>query len=140
MSIPTKLTIVAILEEYFRIKILPVKGTRIIYEGILSNKKKLILCTPKSKLYDRGYDWIDVTKKQVSRFTGFDYCILVLRIEGGNVFYMHFSSLQKYLTAQSMFYNKQEGEHWKLHIWPDKIAVVGNPNAFAIEPNNFNDL
>ncbi len=140
MTIPNIDIIVAEIEKYFQTTLEPVKGTRIFFEGNLSNKKKFILCSPQSKLHQKGYGWIDLTETQISRFQGFDYCILAFRLEGASVYYMHFSTLEKYLTGDSMVYNEKEGDHWKLHIWPDKIKVVGNAKEFRIEPNNFNDL
>ena len=53
MTIPNINIIVAEIEKYFKTTLKPVRGTRIFFEGNLSNKKKFILCSPKSKLHQK---------------------------------------------------------------------------------------
>lgn len=140
MSIIPKETIIKQLEDYFQVQLRPIKSKQIMYEGILSNKLKIVVCTPSSKLYPRGNGWVDINMKQLDLFEKADYKIMVMRLEGGNVYYMHLGDLIYYCTPESMVYNKIEGDHWKLYLWPDDIQVLGNKELFKIQPNNLNNL
>ena len=80
MSILPKETIIKQLEDYFHVKLQQVKGKQIIYDGVLSNKMRMVVCTPKSKMYPRGYGWVDITTVQMEAFENYNYQILAIRM------------------------------------------------------------
>jgi len=140
MSIIPKETIIKQLEDYFHVKLQQVKCKQIIYEGMLSNNMRMVVCTPKSKMYPRGFGWVDLTTVQLEAFDKYTYQILAIRMEGGSLYYLHVQTLTPYLTIESRKYNTREGNHWKLYLYPDHIRITGNKELYMIEPNNLNNL
>jgi hypothetical protein len=140
MSIPSKEAVIQQLEEYYETKLSPIQGKRILYEGTLSNKLRIVVCTPQTKIHAQGQGWVDISKTQVEEFKNFDISILAIRMEGNMMYYMHFDTLRPYFTDESLLTNKTAGEFWRLYLWPDKIQIVRNKEMLSIEPNNLNNL
>ena len=132
--IPSKEKVISDLQDQFKVKLHPVKGKQIFFTGILNNGKEILICTPKSKLYPKGHGWVDITVQQYEILDSSFEGILVIRLEGNKLYNLNFKDLQSYLTVDSMIYNKREGDHWKLYIFPDYIEVRGNKNILPILP------
>lgn len=45
----------------------------------------------------------------------------------------------KEISAESVRDKSWEGDHWKLHIHPDHIKVLGNENLLSIQPVTFDE-
>ncbi|MCG3418230.1 hypothetical protein [Oceanobacillus jordanicus] len=104
-----------------------------MYEGV-SNGKKLVLCTPKSKLHVNGRGWFDLNTKQVDLLDGADISLLAVRLEGNKIYYIDFKKLRKVMTPDIMLKNPHEGEHWKLFIWDIYLKVSGYEKELYIQP------
>lgn len=70
--------------------------------------------------------WVDLTTTQVDVLDNAPISILAVRMPNEAVVYFNFKQVKPQLTKQAMKNNKREGDHWKLHIWPDRITVLGN--------------
>lgn len=99
-----------------------------------------MVCTLQSKLYPNGFAWIDLTTVQCGILDKANLAVLAFRTESAKVYYVRFGELKKYLTERAMINNEREGDHWKLHIFPDHIEVINNKNHLSIEWNNLNVL
>ncbi|MGD6957247.1 hypothetical protein ACQCWA_03760 [Rossellomorea aquimaris] len=66
--------------------------------GGTSRGKRIVLCTPSSKLHVNGNSWFDLTKKQVDLLDDSHIAILVVRLEGNKIHYIDFKELQKLMT------------------------------------------
>ena len=132
--IPSKEKVISDLENQFKVKLHSVKGKRIFYAGILENGKDILICTPESKLHSKGYGWVDITTKQNEMLGQAFEGIVAIRLEQNKLYNLNFKDLKKYLTVDSMVNNSREGDHWKLHILPNHIKVLGNKNLFSILP------
>lgn len=139
MSILSKEEVIARLKSLFGADLHPVPRKQLFYSGKLANGKEILVCTPGSKLHPGGNGWTDLTTIQVSMLEQADYSILAFRVEG-NVYYISFPVLRNYLTEEALTNNKNEGDHWKLHIWPDHIKVLGNDAIFYFEANNLDEI
>jgi len=102
--------------------------------------KKVIVCTPESKLHKNSHGWIDFTEIQKSLLEKSDFSILALRVGDNKTIYIDFKMLAPYLNSEAMVNNKREGDHWKLYVWPDHIQVSGNFNDMAINQTSMVDL
>lgn len=140
MSIPSKEEVVAKLKNLFNVNLLLVPRKQLFYSGKLPNGKEMLICTPGSKLHPRGNGWTDLTTVQVSMLEKADCSMLAFRVEGNSVYYVNFIELRSYLTEETMINNKNEGDHWKLHIWPDHIKVLGNAANFYVEADNLDQI
>lgn len=58
MSIPSKHIVVKFVSERYGCTLSNMKRKQIPYHG-LSKEKRLVLCTPQSKLHPRGHGWFD---------------------------------------------------------------------------------
>jgi hypothetical protein len=85
MSIPNLQIVLKTIRENYNCSLTTIKGKRIMFEGV-SNNKKLVLCTPSSKLHSQGKGWFDLTTKQVELLDNSDISILAVRLEGGKVY------------------------------------------------------
>lgn len=56
MSIPNLQIVLKTIRENYNCSLTTIKGKRIMFEGV-SNNKKLVLCTPSSKLHSQGKGW-----------------------------------------------------------------------------------
>jgi hypothetical protein len=140
MSIYSKEKAISGLETFFDVKLHASQGKRIIFNGKLTNGKQILVCTAQSKLYPKGYAWVDITTLQFEILNNAYFGIFAFRTEPAKVYYVRFEELKKYLTDKAMVNNEREGDHWKLHIFPDHIKVLNNKNQLLIEPNNLDAL
>ena len=104
------------------------------YVSRVSAGKKLILCTPSSKLHPQGQGWFDLTIKQVEILDDSDIAILAVRLEGNKIYYINFKELRELMTPDIMLENSREGKHWKFYVWGNYIKVQGNEKEFYIQP------
>ena len=140
MNIPTKESIISKLQQHFKTILHPITGKQIFYTGKLNNGRVILVCTPQSKLHRNGNGWVDITITQLALLEKTDCSILALRLEGDKVYYLNISDLKPYLTNESMVNNKREGDHWKLHMWPSYIQVLGNNEKLQVEANKIENL
>ena len=116
-----------------------VPGKQIIYQGKSLTGKDIIVCSPQTKLHDKGYGWVDFTVVQYTLMNDF-ISIIAIRMEGDRVYYFNFDDLKPFLTKEAMVFNVREGDHWKLYIWPDYIQVLGNKAHFKSKYNSVEQL
>jgi len=140
MSIPNVDMAISTLQKYFDITIYQRMRKKIFYEGDFPDGGKLLICTPQSKLHPKGNGWIDLTVKQITLLQEATYAIFALRIEGDKIYYFGFDNLKPLLTEDTLIYNNHEGDHWKLHVWPDCIKVLGNSQKLVITANRIDNL
>lgn len=133
MSIPEKQTVVKTVSEKYNCKLSNINRKQIMYE-MENNGKRIVLCTPSSKLHVSGKGWFDLTTKQVDLLDDADIAILAVRLQGNKIYYIDFKELRKLMTTDIMLKNPNEGEHWKLYVWEKYIKVQGNEKEFHIEP------
>lgn len=133
MGIPGKQIVVETVGEKYNSKLSNIKRKQIMYEGV-SKGKRIVLCTPSSKLHVSGKGWFDLTTKQVDLLDDADIAILAVRLQGNKIYYIDFKDIRKLMTTEIMLKNPNEGEHWKLYVWENYIKVQGNEKEFHIEP------
>ncbi|CAM4102622.1 hypothetical protein [Mesobacillus thioparans] len=104
-----------------------------MYEG-LSEGKRLVLCTPSSKLHPQGKGWFDLTTIQVDLLDDSDIAILAVRLQGNKIYYLDFKKLRKLMTSNIILDNSREGNHWKLYVWENYIKVQSNEKEFHVQP------
>lgn len=105
-----------------KLKMLPRKKVICGSMDMDTNNKFLFLISPRSKLYPKGYGWVDITKKQSDLAADYLLTIIAFRLPDRKTYYYDFHELSKHLSEEAMIYNSREGYHWKLHIWPDRIT------------------
>jgi len=140
METPTKEKIISELERHLRLDLFQVMGKQIFYSGRDGYGKEVLVCTPYSRLHAQGNGWIDLTTIQFAMLDKVHDSILAFRVEPNKVYYFHFRDLKPYMTKETMVYNKHEGDHWKIYVWPNYIQVLGNESIFRMRPNNLDDL
>lgn len=140
MNTPSKEEVLSKLQEYINVDLHKVPKRRLFYSSQMTNGKKIMICTPKSKLHVRGHGWTDLTTTQISILEEADYALVAFRMEGGNIYYVDFSKLRKFLTEDALMYNSSRKNHWKLYLWPTHIQIRGNDRRLDIEPNSIEDL
>jgi len=133
MSIPDKQIVLKTVGEEYDCILSNVKRKQIMYQGV-SAGKKLILCTPSSKLHPQGKGWFDLTIKQVEILDDSDIAILAVRLEGNKIYYINFKELRELMTPDIMLENSREGKHWKFYVWGNYIKVQGNEKEFYVQP------
>lgn len=132
MSVPEMQVVVKTVSEIYNCSLASIIRKKIMYHGV-SNGKKLVLCTPYSKLHAQGHGWFDLTTKQVNLLDDSDIAILVVRLEGNKIYYVDFKQLRGLITSD-MTLNYSEDEKWRLYIWENHIKVRGNNTKFDIGP------
>jgi hypothetical protein len=108
------------------------KRKQIMFEGI-SNRRRIMICTPSSKIHVQGKGWFDLNMKQVELLDEAELAILAVRLEGNKIYYADFKKLRKLMTSEVMYKNDAEGLHWKLFVWDHHIQVQGNHQKFNIQ-------
>lgn len=96
-----------------------------MFQGV-SNGRRIVVCTPYSKIHLIGKGWFDLTIKQVELLDAADIAVLAVRLEDGGINYVNFKELRKLMTLDIQRVNTREGEHWKFYIWGDHIQVRGS--------------
>jgi hypothetical protein len=133
MSIPDIIIVLETISKKYNCTLLNITRKQIMYQGV-SKGKKLVLCTPSSKLHPQGKGWFDLTVKQVEILDDSDIAILAVRLQGGKIYYINFKDIRKLMTPDIMLENPREGEHWKFYVWPSCIKIQGNEHEFYIQP------
>lgn len=103
-----------------------------MFHGV-SNGKKLVLCSPESKLHVNGHGWFDLTTKQVELLDVADIAILAVRLEGNKIYFIDFKELRN-LISNAKTLNYSSDEKWRLYIWSNYITIRGNADKFLVEP------
>jgi hypothetical protein len=132
MSFPNKNFVVSTVSERYNCSLSNIIRKKIIYYGE-SNGRRLVLCTPESRLHSQGHGWFDLTTKQVDLLDDADIAILAVRLEGNKIYYVDFKKLRQLITSE-MTLNYSSDEKWRLYIWENYIKGRGNDNKFYIEP------
>ncbi len=132
MSVPNKQIVVSTVNEKYQCALSNIKRKQIMYEGT-SRGRRIVLCTPSSKLHVNGNGWFDLTTKQVDLLDDSHIAILAVRLEGNKIHYVDFKELRKLMTPDVMTRNATEGEHWKLYVWNDHLKVLGNDRKFVFK-------
>lgn len=140
MSISIEDKVISNLQKHFGVSLYTVRNKKIFYTGDLPDGGEILICTPKSKLQPKGNGWVDLTVKQITLLQKATYAVFAIRLESDKTYYLGLDDLKPLLTEDAMIYNDHEGDHWKLHIWPDHIKVLGNHKTLDIIPNNINKL
>lgn len=109
-----------------------VPGKKIMYHGTGRRGESVIMCTPQAKLQPQGFYWTDITEVQYRLLNAYDRAILVFRLQGNIKVMGEWSGIRPYLTQEAMKYNANEGNHWKLNIYQDKIKITGNPKEISL--------
>ena len=109
-----------------------VPGKKIMYHGTGKKGESIIMCTPQAKLQPQGFYWTDITEVQYRLLNSYDRAIILFRLQGNRLTRCEWSAIKPYLTQSAMKNNANEGNHWKLNIYSDKIKITGNPNEIAL--------
>lgn len=137
MSVPDKNIVVHSLNQKFQCHFSSMKRKQIMFEGE-SRGKRIVVCTPSSKVHIQGKGWFDLNIKQVELLDKADIAILAVRLEGNKIYYVDFKELRKLMTSNVMLENYAEGQHWKFFVWSNYIQVQGSDKKFSIEPEMVN--
>lgn len=132
MLIPDKNMVVKAINEQYKCLLSNVVRKKIMYHGV-SDGKKLMLCTPESKLHSQGHGWFDLTIKQVELLDDADIAILAVRLQGYKIYYADFKQLRQLVTSK-MKLNYSSDEKWRFYVWENYIEVRGNDAKFEVEP------
>ncbi|MEK4449435.1 MULTISPECIES: hypothetical protein [Paenibacillus] len=133
MSVPDKKVVVDTVTHKFRCSLTTISRKQIMFQGI-SDGKRIVICTPSSKIHANGKGWFDLTIKQVELLDEAVISILAVRLEGNMIYYIDFKELRKFMLPNLILTNTNEGEHWKLFIWDKYVQVQGNVNKFMMVP------
>lgn len=109
-----------------------VPGKKIMYHGRNSRGESIIMCTPQAKLQPQGFYWTDITEVQYNLLDSYDRAIIAFRLQGNRLTMAGWGGIRQYLTRSAMKYNANEGNHWKLNIYSDRIKITGNPNEIPL--------
>jgi hypothetical protein len=133
MSVPDMKIVVDMLTRKYGCSLSTISRKQIMFQGV-SNGRRIVVCTPSSKIHANGKGWFDLTIKQVELLEDAVISILAVRLEGNKIYYIDFKELRKFMQPNLMLTNANEGEHWKLFIWDSFIQVQGNANKFTVLP------
>lgn len=125
MSKPKIDEVIKNLSEYYSINFIKVKKKKIFYEGINKDNKKILICSPESKIHVKGHGWTDLTEVQVDLLYKYEYSILAFRLEGNIVQFLNFNTIKSYLTETNVQNNEREGNFWRLYIWDEYLQIRG---------------
>ena len=123
---------VAIASQSAGCSLVQVPGKKIMYHGTGKRGESIIMCTPQAKLQPQGFYWTDITEVQYRLLNSYDRAIMVFRLQGNMSVTGEWSGIRPYLTQEAMKYNANEGNHWKLNIYQDRIKVTGNSKELII--------
>ncbi|EAO9488575.1 hypothetical protein AKL49_25165 [Salmonella enterica] len=133
MSVPDKKVVIQTLSQKFKCHFKAIKRKQIMFEGI-NNGKKIIICTPSSKIHAQGNGWFDLNTKQVAILDEAEFAVLAVRLEGKKIYYVDFKELKRLMTPEVICENYAEGKHWKLFVWETYIQIQGNDQKFNVQP------
>ncbi|MEK4510143.1 hypothetical protein [Paenibacillus sp. FSL K6-2524] len=130
---PNKEFVINELSKKFNCTLSTIQGKKIMYHGN-SCGKKIVVCTPYSKVHVIGKGWFDLTTKQVELLDDSEIAVLAVRLGVNKIYYIDFKELRKLMPLEIILKNPNEGEHWKLFVWEDHIQVQGNERKFMVQP------
>jgi hypothetical protein len=130
MSIPEKNIVISSLSKRYNCSLSNIIRKKIMYEGV-SNGKRLVLCTPESRIHPQGHGWFDLTTKQVDILNDAELAILAVRLEGNKIYYVDFKKLRELITSEITL-NYLSDVKWRFYIWENFIKVRGNDKKFEI--------
>lgn len=133
MSVPDKNLIIDSLSNKYNCKLTTITRKQIMYEG-KCNGKRIVVCTPSSKIHVKGSGWFDLKMAQVELLDEADISVLAVRLEGNKVYYVDFKELRKLITDDLIVYTPAIGEHWKFFVWDSEIEIQGSRKMFYIQP------
>lgn len=133
MTVPDKIQIIKTLSTKFNCRLTNIKRKQILYEG-KSDGKRIVVCTPSSKIHVKGSGWFDLKMAQIELLDEADISILAVRLEGNKVYYIDFNELRKKLTSDLIVYTPAIGEHWKFFVWGNYIEIQGSRDKFYVQP------
>lgn len=123
---------VAVASQSAGCSLVQVPGKKIMYHGTDRRGQSFIMCTPQAKLQSQGFYWTDITEVQYRLLDSYDRAIVLFRLQGNRLTRCDWSVLKRHLTQSAMKHNTNEGNHWKLNIYSNKIKVTGNPNEISL--------
>ncbi|NUU61112.1 hypothetical protein [Paenibacillus agri] len=129
MSVPDKEIVVNKLNQKYGCSLSTISRKQIMYQGE-SGEKRIVVCTPYSKIHTIGKGWFDLKITQVELLDDADISLLVVRLEDGRFYYVDFKELRKMITLENQIVNSREGKHWKFYIWGNIIQVRGCSDKF----------
>ena len=110
------------------------RGKKVLYDATLENGEKILLCTPESKYHAASNKWwVDITEIQKCIFDSYDKVSIVFRLEGSMLGLINWRDLMPFLTFNCMRNSKNEGDHWKIYIYPKYLKVQGNEKTCKLE-------
>lgn len=132
LQIPDIQTVIDMVAKKYNCSLFSITRKKIMFHGV-SNGKRLVLCSPESKLHVKGHGWFDLTTKQVELLDKADVAILVVRLEGNKIYFVDFKELRNLIsTAKTLNYSSDE--KWRLYIWNNYITIRGNAAKLPVEP------
>jgi hypothetical protein len=140
MDISNEAKVILELQSYFGIKFNKVPRKKVFYQGYLSNRDEVLICTPEAKLQPKGFGWVDLTEIQINFLQSAVHAVFAFRLKNSKTYYLNFNDLEPFLTENTRLYNEREKDHWKLHIYPDYIKILGNNTILSIIPNDINEI
>ncbi|MGO4548106.1 hypothetical protein AB4Z29_25295 [Paenibacillus sp. 2TAB23] len=131
MQIPNIQTVINRVAKKYNCSLFSITRKKIMFHGV-SNGKKLVLCSPESKLHVKGHGWFDLTTKQVELLIEADIAILAVRLEENKIYFVDFNELRNLLfNAKTLNYSSDE--KWRLYIWNNYITIRGNAAKFSVD-------
>lgn len=140
MSIPNISDIISVLEIQLNVRLEKVQGKKIFYSGKMLIAGQIIVCSPEARKQPSGFWWVDLTAVQIEFMRKAKFGVFAFRMEGDLTYFITLETLNPFLTKSAIKYNDAEGDHWKLHIWPSRIEVLGNSKQLNIIANDFKSV
>ncbi|RUM43850.1 MAG: hypothetical protein DSY46_07230 [Hydrogenimonas sp.] len=125
--------ILSVFKNEYGIILSKLAGKKIIFED---ESRSIVVAMPFSKVYPRGNGWVDLTKVQVDLFKSYMHGFIVFRLSSSSIYYVDMKVLLPLLTQDSIHKNTNEGEHWKLDIWLDKISIRKSDKFLSVKEND----
>ncbi|MCU6796823.1 hypothetical protein OB236_32330 [Paenibacillus sp. WQ 127069] len=133
MTVPDKNHIIETLSNKHNCRLTNITRKQIMFEG-KCNGQRIVVCTPKSKIHEKGSGWFDLNMAQVEILDEANIAILAVRLEGSKVYYVDFKELRKLITPELIVFSKIIGKHWKFFVWETHIQIQGSKKKFDVQP------
>lgn len=108
-----------------------IKGKKIMFEGE-KDGKRIVVCSPSTKIHPRGNGWFDLTTKQTEILDKADIASVIVRMEDGRIHSIDYKALRNLLNNNNMKTNTNEGDHWKLFVWQNHLEIQGSNETLAL--------
>lgn len=104
-----------------------ISGKRIMFNAVLKDGKRKILCTPESKFHEQinGY-WFDLTEVQKKLMDSYDEGLLVIRLGENKITKLSWRTIAEKLNENNVHNNSREGNHWKFNIHHSDLIIRGS--------------